>query len=324
LIDVYQRKRAGKLMPLGYIEKYKKILAEAIERNDQGLERINRRLDELPALMRANQSLANEISATNTEAFGEYRGCHKGRTVVVAGSGPSLNWYRPIEGCIHIGVNSAFLHGGLELDYYFTQDHRFDDLGYIKHLEGLDCEVFFGLCAQIPLLGIEPSESLRLRLNAKRYFFDPSPSTDICLDICHHPLMDFYTVVFPALHFALYTNPERIILVGCDTSFDGHFDNSPIRDTVQELGFYLRYRLLGYRKVRDFVHKWYPGTSIVSLNPVNLYGMFDDEFTCDEARLIEGNPLNRHLVDHDFSNEAIDEFVVEYSRQKQPDSIKSS
>ena len=59
--------------------------------------------------------------------------------------------------------------------------------------------------------------------NARRYF-QGAPSEDIHINIEYYPLMAYYSVTFQTLHFALYTNPKRIFLAGCDCSFTGHFN----------------------------------------------------------------------------------------------------
>lgn len=62
---------------------------------------------------------ANEIHDTHKATFSEFRACHRGQTVAVIASGPSLNYYTQIPGIPHIGMNASFLRSGLKLDYYF-------------------------------------------------------------------------------------------------------------------------------------------------------------------------------------------------------------
>ena len=89
--------------------------------------------------------------------------------------------------------------------------------------------------------------------------------------------MDFYSVVFPALHFALYTYPKKIYLVGCDVSDNGHFDTAD--DSINLSRLNINRMKYGYAKVKEFAEQYYPDTQIISLNPVGLKGLFTDQYT---------------------------------------------
>jgi len=258
-------------------------------------------------------TLHHEIAATNTAAFAPYQDAFVGRDLVVVASGPTLSHYQPIDGAIHIGVNSVIGNRDIPLDFYFAQDFgpgggnprvvsQFDE-GKVP--EG--CKLFFGLLALTPNGLMEASQSLTARVGATRYFVDSSPSRHIPLDIRFHPLVDFYTVVFPALHFALFTNPRRIYLVGCDVSYFGHFDGVPQPETAEQIRTYLGHRLRGYRRMREFARTFYPETEIVSVNPVNLAYLFTDQVTAPGSYTVSEH--QSALAGADFADEAIDEFV---------------
>ena len=77
--------------------------------------------------------IANQIRDIHKVSFAEFRECHKNQSVVVVGSGPTLNYYSQLEHMPHIGVNSTFLHPKIKLDYYFARDYSdrsswYDDL----------------------------------------------------------------------------------------------------------------------------------------------------------------------------------------------------
>lgn len=261
-------------------------------------------------------ALQHEVVATNHAAFGPYRDAYLGRDVVVLASGPSLTHYEPIPGALHIGVNSLINQSRIPLDFYFAHDFggkggrpsivaQFDE-GKVPQ----GCRLFFGLKASMPNGGIEASQSLAARVGATRYFVSPSPSRIIHSDIRFHPLADFFTITFAALHFALFTNPARLHLVGCDASFFGHFDGSPQPEAEEQVRTFLAHRLTGYRRMRDFARTFYPETEIVSHNPVNLAGMFVDEHTPGATyRTSDHQPS---LAAADFADEAIASFVEQH------------
>lgn len=87
-------------------------------------------------------------------------------------------------------------------------------------------------------------------------------------DLCVEELYCKGSTVFAALQFALWTNPKRIYLVGCDCSNAGHFDNSNGND----MGVLLE----PYKKFKSFASTYYPETEIISVNPVGLRGLFKD------------------------------------------------
>ena len=52
--------------------------------------------------------LVNELHDTHKASFSEFKGCNRGKTVAVIGTGPTLNYYSQIAGIPHIGVNASF------------------------------------------------------------------------------------------------------------------------------------------------------------------------------------------------------------------------
>lgn len=75
-------------------------------------------------------------------------------------------------------------------------------------------------------------------------------------------------MAFPAIQFALWTNPKTIYLVGCDCS-SGHYDGSGSESNLE-------YLIEPWKKLKKFRDIWYPLTKIVSVNPVGLKGIFED------------------------------------------------
>ena len=248
-------------------------------RNEALLLQLNAKINEgcaSPGLQAA--CLANEIHETHKRSFSEFKNCHGGRDVVIVACGPSLRYYRQIDGAVHIGVNAAFLNPNVKLDYYFTTDyeHRCE---WFEQLKNYNFIKFFG---QYPVGVYQEKYQVTERLieeNNGRRFFQGAPSEDIHLNIEYYPLMGFYSVVFQAIHFALYTHPKRIYLVGCDCTGDGYFDGSKQTDGVAE--YAVPSWKKGYTKLKDFVSRFYPDIDIVSVNPIGLKGLFRDVYSDD-------------------------------------------
>ncbi|MCL2365868.1 MAG: hypothetical protein FWC75_02350 [Oscillospiraceae bacterium] len=310
------------------IRENNKLLTAIINRDEQ----TKQKLDEICELIEAKGNvigstidnaqlelkLQHEVAAVNFSAFDEYKNIHSGKDVVIAASGPTLNRYKQINNAVHIGVNSVCSNPDISLDYYFSQDFGVKIPRQVKFesdIANLNCKKFFGLLASVPNGLIEPPESLCARIGATRYFFEVSPSRHLYHDIRFRPLMDFYSVVFPALHFALFTNPKRIYLVGVDTSFGGYYTNENASETVAEAQHILYNRMIGFRRVREFAKTWYPETEIISINPVNLNGLFNDMYTDENGNLIEASNELSGINECDFTDDGIRAFVDNHIEQ---------
>jgi len=254
--------------------------------------------------------LQQEIVSVNTAAFEEYRRKHTGQDIVVVGAGPTLQYYEPIEGALHIGVNRVYKDNKLKLDYYFAQDFKNRNIEFIQDMAEVQCKVFLGILALAPPAIMDAPESLVARIGATRYFLETSPSESIYQDIRYHPLADFYTVIFPAIQFALYTNPKKLYLVGCDTSYSGYFSGEQQTESNLERRHHMNHRFIGYQKLRAFAAFHYPETEIVSINPVNLRGLFRDVYTENYSNSPDFQAQQKSLfMSEDVSESVIAEFV---------------
>jgi len=217
--------------------------------------------------------LANELHDAHKASFSEFKGCNKGKTVAVVGSGPSLNYYTQIEGIPHIGVNATFLKENLTLDYYFTI-HHIPEL--CEKLKNYNFIKFF--CARTNNSTDHFPEYI-LEENGGRIFFNAIDlaCTKIHTNIEYYPLMGGYSVIFSALHFALYTRPKRILLIGCDCSKENHFDGSV--NCTENYDMDYLFWIDQYHELKKFTSIHYPDTQIISVNPVGLKGMFHDVYT---------------------------------------------
>ncbi|MBP5534333.1 MAG: hypothetical protein J6Y03_02360 [Alphaproteobacteria bacterium] len=228
----------------------------------------------LNRLMQLNLSTA----LLHQKTFLPFKNKHQGKDIVIVATGPSARKYKPILNAIHIGVNRA-IDVGVDLDYLFIQDYS----GSKEYLPRIDkyrkgkCIKFYGLTTEyesqfhrvIPESNAVIADALRYRTDwVDIPYFEPQ----FAYDISTKPLGCFGSIVFPALQFALWTNPKRIYLVGCDcTSGVGYFDKqetggNSLTDTIIDT----------YKKFKDFAHIYYPDIEIISVNPVGLKGIFKD------------------------------------------------
>ena len=217
----------------------------------------------------------NEVCAVNTKAFADYRNRFRGKRVVLFATGPTSKYYTPIPDAIHIGVNFAWRREDIPLDFLFTQDGKIAIYGKVE--EGFNKireKVFVGI--YIPKVDwFTFPENFSLEENVRRFYSNGSSKDQkIHQDICYHPLMDFWTVAHPALHFALFTYPKEIYLIGCDTSPTGHFYDPQNKNDLM-----IQNIKVGYARIKMFAKRFYPDTEIISVNPVGLKGLFHDVYT---------------------------------------------
>ena len=229
----------------------------------------------------------NEICEVHKQTFSSYHNCNRGRDVVVLASGPTAANYKKIEGALHIGMNNSYKLG-IPLDYYFIQDgarrgegiHKFDD-----GIKQVNCDIFIGrYSGMCQYRSIEFPENIEfINSNIKRYFLDTRfPDKIIYKDIRYHPLMDFFTVAFPAFHFALFTHPQRIYLVGEDITnqYGLHFYKESSDTASPKANCHDDRKIkLGWALAKQFAFIYYPDIEIISVNPVELRGLFKDQST---------------------------------------------
>ena len=191
-------------------------------------------------------------------------------------------------------MNFSWKREDIVFDYLFTSDSRVsrktgfniaqgfdkirDKIFIGKHIEGSDIswlnypENFF----------LESDKVCRYCPNE----FGPTYESQIIYsDICFHGLADFYSVVFAAIHFSLFTYPKKIHLVGCDTSPTNHFYSDKTGNSdmpVQKLK-------VGYARMKMFARLYYHETEIVSINPVGLKGLFKDVYTDEYKKSLSEN-----------------------------------
>lgn len=221
--------------------------------------------------------------ALHQKTFSRFKNIYHGKDIVIIATGPSLKEYVPIDNVITIGVNHAYKDNRLNLNYLFIQDY----LGFKSGLKEINeyqkksCVKFYGLTTEYEpdYVRVIP-ESDAISANALRYRTDwaniPYFEPKFAYDISTQPLGCFGSIVFPALQFALYTNPRKIYLVGCDCTKNGHFDGTSSLDLTILLNPWIKFK--------SFAKVYYPATEIISINPVGLKGLFKDVYQNKEKK----------------------------------------
>lgn len=222
---------------------------------------------------------ANAITHTHRETFLKYKGCHCGKDVVLFASGPTLNYFEPLEGSISVGVNKTCAFDKVHFDYLFFHDYCHPQAREIFKLFNLykGAKKFYGIVLDYGRHDWIVPESYAIRDKAERYYVIPHwkfPPVRLTYDIAHEPLSCPGSISFAAMQFILWTNPRRVYLVGHDVSAS-YFDGS-ISQTTSDAIYCITQ---GWIKIEEFRKIYYPETEIISVNPVGLRGMFKDMYT---------------------------------------------
>lgn len=252
------------------------------------------------------------VAETHKKSFGKYKNCHKGQTVVVCASGPTLNKYKYNPDFIHIGVNQLILQDRIKLDYFFQQDlilksNKFikdtanDTIDfsvskkYIDRLSKVNCIKFLGQFMKIYPSSYPLPFGLFSDENYNNYYVSDTDNEKFCTDIRYKCLNGSRSTIFPALQFALFTNPKRILIVGADgydtTKKDNYFTKEGIYLTKMTLDMEIHLKRFNkllnknYQELKDFVGIHYPNTEIIMVNPVHFKGIFKEITTDAEGNL---------------------------------------
>jgi len=268
----------------------KKIYDNIANINDN-IAKLNKTIINLEEKLKNTRSLiikainqSPSVQEINTKTFAKYRNINKGGDVAIFGSGPTLNYYEPIENVITIGVNTTL--SKIKLDYHFLVGKDVINEDNKELITQYKCKKFYSFIGShrwnlpIELREIPDVEEYCINTTEGNDEKDISGyDSNIYLDICKAPVVNWGSVIYSAAQFALWTYPKRIYIVGCDcTNFSqGHFDGTrrlqgemPVGDT--------RF-IEGWEKMKKFQQIYYPDVEMITINPVGLKGLFKDVFT---------------------------------------------
>lgn len=225
---------------------------------------------------------ANIIQDLHQKTFPQYKNCNLGKDIVIVACGPTMKFYKPIKDAIHIGLNKAYQNNQIKLDYIFAQDYS-SIKTYIDEIINYNANIFLGSFLIQNYNGytnfIIPEKYKNIeKIN---YYYSNFSKNVYYPYLEYYGLMDFGSVAFPAAQFALYTQPKRIYLVGCDCSSSGYFDGSkqPYRHSLSHL-------IEPWKEFKKYCRIYYPEVEIISVNPVGLKGIFNEIYTDEYLEFI--------------------------------------
>ena len=226
---------------------------------------------------------AIEVAKQHSIVFPKYKNCHENKSIAIIGCGPTIQYFNnEIKNDFTIALNDAIFLDKFNFDYLFNWDTNTlnNNKKWYDDVKEYPCTKFYGHCI-VENYGSPLDSYNDQELKIEHFYYSArhgwpafSYGEIIHKDLSTHPLMDFGSIAFGALHFALYTRSKKIYFIGLDTSNIGH-----ILGPNYECTYQLERMLRGYKKFKSFIDIYYPNCEIISVNPVGLKGLFKDVYT---------------------------------------------
>ncbi len=254
------------------------------------LKKIRRSILDKIIKMEEHTIIAAAAVQLHQKTFLPYKNYCDGQSdIVVCGAGPTLKDYIPIENAIHIAVNRSFLFDKINFDFIFAQD--MDGIKMVQkeliEYRREECVKFLGIKTEMDKKSIP--ESLANKCNARRFYMDYFIYGDgfrskLVNDIDLRPLGGMPNVGMSVMQLAMYMNPRRLYIVGCDMS-GNHFaigdqNEEEVKTEGRAMDVYWEKEhkalLSKWKEIKEFADIYYPDTKIIVINPVGLKGVFTD------------------------------------------------
>lgn len=238
-----------------------------------------------------NLYYTNLAKQLHPKIFGEFKNKHCNDSIVLCACGETLKYYNPIPDAKHLAINSAVLFDKANFEYIFMHDN----LVVKRHKEILKNSKATKFCAYaINKYNLKNNTSTEdiVDIDAKRFFISDQSIFNLdnnCVDVINPDITNdlIYDrgggTVFSALQFILHTNPKKLYIVGCDCTNNGYF----FGNTLYGSNYLLPKTIQLWKEFAYNVKLLYPNIEIISINPVNLKGLFKDIYT---QSYIDANP----------------------------------
>lgn len=265
-----------------------KVWTKVLPLSISHINRINRRIDDIYF----NMQVLVQVPIVH-KYFSKYKNCNIGKDVALFAGGPTVQYYDyKNSNVIKCGVNGiiALIDN---LDYLFVEDIFINDKNLneeIDQYKGNNCQKFYGILPQRRVRVLNRNQHFTEKIRpiniynskANVFLMEDIYRGKWATDLEVEAFGDFGGAVSSALQFLAYTHPRRIYLVGCDCSkakLAYHSDRPKDSDNSR--------KVIQFQSFKAFAEAVYPDIEIISVNPVNLKGIFKDVYT---REYLEANP----------------------------------
>jgi hypothetical protein len=240
-----------------------------------------------------------EVYLKNLSFINKYADDVYGKDVFIIGSGPSINSFDfqkyNSDNVIKMGVNGQIFNEKFKLDYFFASDYvnlkkkeiTADVLNKKAH-EGVRICLGRNINRTLPIkkskyyIADEFIAELEPNVNV---FYYTNDYKEVINRSYTKLLYAFFTAGHLPLLFSLYCGAKRIFLIGFDQGgnfyADGSLRTKSVNDQFSPTNSDLKV-IHGFKnviKISDFLKHLGYSSSIYSVNPVNMKGVFSDVYT---------------------------------------------
>ena len=244
------------------------------------LTKITNKISELPTMSDVLycSAVANAVAELHKNIFTQFKNSNIGKNIAIFGAGPSLNYAPLIKNCKTLACNrSIYFFKSSEPTYFFAVDNSTSKDYLSEVFDTKSTLIFLGRIINKIDMFRTISEPM---LQDSRVFdyYEGAPFDIMRPEIEFFPLFNSGNIVFSALHFSLYTRPDTIYLLGCDTTRSGYYNKNYLQEGIDDIAI-----RENYKKMKEYANAYYPNIKIVSVNPVGLRGIFEDVYTMEFA-----------------------------------------
>ncbi len=256
---------------------------------------ISRRIERKCKDIFFNMQILSQVSYYHRQVFPPYKRKYENTSVVIVASGPTVHYYKYLHSYPHIAINGSVRCNNIPFDYVFLTDLLKANIETNDIIDAYPNAIkFYALLPnrrsieiqQFPNSGRIPQHRI-YESGAIPFILEDVWANKWAVELACEPFGDFGGSIFSALQFALYTNPQKIFLVGADCSNNYFYKTNFESDNSSKVKSFTRFK--------SFQELIYPNVEIISVNPVGLKGMFRDVYTA--SFLAEHPEIDRNSVE---------------------------
>lgn len=169
----------------------------------------------------------SQISEKNKINMKKWKKYYNDKTVVICGSGSSLENYKEEKNAIHIALNKALFFNRIKFDILFMQDYPKNQEYTLKDYDQYPCIKFYGNINNIITrnmgfwtYGDTVNGEVTTYELAPLWFDYRVDNLDFKLD--ENYFVDAQSVLFSAIQFAIFAGAKKIILYGIEFSEENY------------------------------------------------------------------------------------------------------
>lgn len=170
--------------------------------------------------------IQDKKSDINGKSLAEWKNKFSGKSVVICGTGSSIDGYRSEKGIYYIAINKALFYQNIKFDFHFMQDFPRNQPYTMQNYLSVDCTKFYGIItnpiSKVLEINMDEYKNFEQKGRVIRYELMPRVFDyrfdQLTFDIETYCVADAQSTLFSAIQFAIYAGFKSIQLIGIDFS----------------------------------------------------------------------------------------------------------